>query len=98
MKSILCLMGVLLPLASAGQPADSPKTERVSFEPGGLIRIDGSDGTLNVEGWDRPEVEVTVAGRDQPLVERRSRSELAITASKQRGDSVNYEIRVPRVS
>jgi hypothetical protein len=35
-------------------------TERVEFPAGGTIRIDGSYGDLNVEGWDRPEVEVTV--------------------------------------
>jgi hypothetical protein len=36
------------------------KTERVDFAPGGTIHIKGSHGDLNVEGWDRPEVEVTV--------------------------------------
>jgi hypothetical protein len=31
----------------------------MNFAPGGLIRINHSYGTLNVEGWDRPEVEIT---------------------------------------
>lgn len=35
-------------------------TERVNFLPGGTIRFDHSYGYLTVEGWDEPEVEVTV--------------------------------------
>ncbi len=35
-------------------------TERTNFAPGGLIRLDNSYGDVTVEGWDRPEVEVTV--------------------------------------
>ncbi len=41
-------------------PPEKTATERVEFPAGGTIRIDGSYGDLNVEGWDRPEVEVTV--------------------------------------
>ena len=36
------------------------KTERFDFPPGGLIRLEHSYGYLTVEGWDEPEVEVTV--------------------------------------
>ena len=35
-------------------------TERLNFAPGGTIRVSGSWGCLSVEGWDRPEIEVTV--------------------------------------
>lgn len=35
-------------------------TDHLNFAPGGIIRINGSWGCLSVEGWDRPEVEVTV--------------------------------------
>lgn len=41
-------------------PPEKTTTEHMDFAPGGTIRINGSDGDLNVEGWDRPEVEVTV--------------------------------------
>jgi len=41
-------------------PPEKTITEHVDFAPGGTIRINGSCGDLNVEGWDRPEVEVTV--------------------------------------
>jgi hypothetical protein len=35
-------------------------TERVSFGSGGIIRLNDSYGYVSVEGWDRPEVEITV--------------------------------------
>ena len=57
------LLGVILPASGAGgikQPSRTTTTDRVNFAPGGAIRIDGSYGELNVEGWARPEVEVTV--------------------------------------
>jgi len=36
-------------------------TDHVEFAAGGTIRLSGSMGQLDVEGWDRPEVEITVA-------------------------------------
>jgi len=67
-------MGAALPLlpadASAVQPPkeffEAATTERFTFAPGGAIRIVNSYGYLTVEGWDEPEVEITVtktAGR-----------------------------------
>ncbi|MDP8989823.1 MAG: DUF4097 domain-containing protein, partial [Acidobacteriota bacterium] len=50
----LSLLGMVPP------PPQTTATERVNFAPGGTIRIDGSYGDLNVDAWDRPEVEVTV--------------------------------------
>jgi hypothetical protein len=35
-------------------------TEVIPFAPGGVIRILNSFGEVKVEGWDRPEVEITV--------------------------------------
>jgi len=58
--------------ASAGQPAGQPgtrpaseprpvtTTQHIDFASGGTIHIEGSYGILRVEGWDRPEVTVTV--------------------------------------
>ncbi len=49
---------------SAAQPSTQPRqvtnTQHIDFAPGGAIHIDGSYGILRVEGWDRPEVAVTV--------------------------------------
>lgn len=35
-------------------------TEHLDFAPGGTIHVNGSQGGLNIEGWDRAEVEITV--------------------------------------
>jgi hypothetical protein len=64
----LSVLGTALPLLDAdGLDAKGPKqsfevtsTERVNFLPGGTIRLVNSYGYLTVEGWDEPEVEVTV--------------------------------------
>jgi hypothetical protein len=64
----LSVVATNLPLSGAdGPPEKGPKksfeqtsTERVKFAPGGTIRLDNSYGYLTVEGWDEPEVEVTV--------------------------------------
>lgn len=59
----LTLLGIALPASGESaikQPPEKTTTERMDFAPGGMIRIEGSYGELNVDGWDRPEVEVTV--------------------------------------
>jgi hypothetical protein len=59
---------VLFGLSVLGTAQEGPKqsfevtqTERVNFLPGGAIQLDNSYGYLTVEGWDEPEVEITVA-------------------------------------
>ena len=61
----LGLLGTTLPLSGAEQRVEGTKTERISFAHGGIIRVNGSYGTLNVEGWDRPEVEITLVKSTQ---------------------------------
>jgi hypothetical protein len=51
---------------TVGKPAEVITTDRVDFAPGGTIRIDGSYGVLNIEGWDKPEVEITFT-KSRPL-------------------------------
>src|ERR1039457_7346948 len=55
-------LAVCLPLAAKVPKPAMPivTTERVEFAPGGTIQVDGSAGELNIEGWDRAEVEITV--------------------------------------
>lgn len=36
------------------------KTEQVQLMPGAMIRLDDSYGELTIEGWNRPELEITV--------------------------------------
>jgi len=49
-----------LPEKGPKQSFEETKTERVKFQSGGVIRIDNSYGYLTVEGWDEPEVEITI--------------------------------------
>jgi hypothetical protein len=64
----LCVLGAALPSPGAdGLTENRPKesvevitTERVNFLPGGTIRMDHSYGYLSVDGWDEPQVEVTI--------------------------------------
>ena len=44
----------------ARQSFEATSTERVNFLPGGTISLNNSYGYLTVEGWDEPEVEITV--------------------------------------
>ncbi len=45
---------------AAKQSFEASSTEHVSFSPGGTIHLDNFYGYLTVEGWDEPEVEITV--------------------------------------
>jgi hypothetical protein len=64
----LSVMGAIFSLRGADRPKETgpkqsfeeTKTERMNFLPGGIIRIDNSYGYLTVEGWDEPEIEITV--------------------------------------
>jgi hypothetical protein len=59
MGMFLSGLGLLGAQAVRQQPQLST-TDHADFAPGGTIRMDGSYGCLSVEGWDKPEVEVTV--------------------------------------
>lgn len=71
LAAILCglsAMGAAAALFGADRPEEKgakqsfevTTTERVPFLPGGTVRVEHSYGYLTVEGWDEPEVEVTV--------------------------------------
>jgi len=55
---LLCAAGA--ELEGSKQTFEMIQTERVLFAPAGVIRVEGSYGYLTVEGWDEPEVEITV--------------------------------------
>jgi hypothetical protein len=59
---VLSVVAIALPLFGADtlKRAQVTNTERVDFASGGTIRVDGSYGSLSVEGWDQPEVEIIV--------------------------------------
>lgn len=64
----LSLLATAAPLVCADRAVEpGPKqsfegtsTQRLPFAPGGTIRLNDSYGYLAVEGWDEPEVEITV--------------------------------------
>jgi hypothetical protein len=59
----LSVIATVLPLlAEEGFPQSFKvtSTERVKFPPNGTIRISSSYGYLSVDGWDEPQVEVTI--------------------------------------
>ena len=57
---VILPFGLLYGESAIKPPPEKTTTEHVDFAAGGLIRINGSYGDLNVAGWDRPEIEVTV--------------------------------------
>jgi hypothetical protein len=64
-RCVLMFAGCGVPLASFGEEYVKPqpevtRIEHVDFPSGGVIRLDGAYGDLFVEGWDQPEVEITV--------------------------------------
>jgi hypothetical protein len=85
---VLAVVMTTLPLiAEDKRPVQAASTERLSFPPGGVIHINGSYGYLVVEGWDQPEVEISVTKSqgesDGVRVEtnRNSGTELTITTT-----------------
>jgi hypothetical protein len=66
----LCVLTAGLALPAENGAKDQvrvTKTERLDFQSGGTIRINNAHADLNVEGWDRPEVEITVNKSTQGL-------------------------------
>jgi hypothetical protein len=51
-------------------------TEHVNFAPGGTIRLDNSYGHLTVEGWDSPEVAITVTKSTNGFYEPNQKAEV----------------------
>jgi hypothetical protein len=51
---------VLLAEKAIERPEQTSRTERVDFAPGGTIRFNDSFGDLYIEGWDQPQVEMTL--------------------------------------
>jgi hypothetical protein len=65
----LALCGEAQAQTVAKQRAEVTTTERVEFGSRGTIQIVDSFGEVNVEGWDKPEVEMTVTKKTQKQYE-----------------------------
>src|ERR1700692_2041458 len=75
--SALC---ITLPLSGedgAKQSVQVTNTQWVNFAPGGTIRVNDSFDYLNVEGWDQPEVEITVIKSTERRYESPEREQAA---------------------
>jgi hypothetical protein len=64
---------LLLADEDARQKVQVTTTEHLNFAPGGTLRLQHSIGELTVEGWERPEVEVTVTKSTQDAYDQRER-------------------------
>ena len=97
--------------AVADEPQAKPeasKTQRLDFPAGGTLRLEKSIGTLTIEGWERPDMEITTTAPDKVHISTGSRGQEVIvrTDSPRRriprnpliGGSnftVEYNIKVP---
>jgi hypothetical protein len=93
------VFAICLPLAAKPPKQAMPvvTTEQVEFAPGGAIQVSGSVGELNIEGWDRPEVEITVTlstyRTDTPHERDRAKRELdAIKVTAERKSATELVI------
>jgi hypothetical protein len=61
MRLLTMLFGVscLLAAAEPKEKVQVEHTERADFPSGGLLRLENSVGEVTVEGWERPDVEIT---------------------------------------
>jgi hypothetical protein len=90
MATLFLSLGVLtaaLPLLAEEEFPHSfevTTTERMKFAPGGTIRLNGSYGYLSVDGWDEPQVEITVIKSTDRFFEPRQQEE-----AKQRLDLIH---------
>jgi hypothetical protein len=91
------LLAILSVMCASG--ADASKTERFDFPGGRVLRLVNSTGQVTIEGWSRPEMEITTSASTEGhvTVERRA-DELVVTTAfpKHRRVDVTYQIRVPQ--
>ena len=80
-RALSLAFGLALVVVAAPKQAVTVLTaQHVNFAPGGAIRITGSTGQLNIEGWDRPEVQIqvtrTLYREDTPAERERVKKQL----------------------
>jgi hypothetical protein len=89
MRYWLLIGGILTGLpAVADEPQPKPeasKTQRLDFPSGGTLRLEKSIGTLTIEGWDRPDMEITTTAPKS----------VAISAER-RGNEVVVDTKYPK--
>jgi hypothetical protein len=70
---LIALLGMSCQLSVGDEPRQRVQvvqTERSDFPSGGLLRFKNSIGELTVEGWDKPDVEITTIKSTKALYPR----------------------------
>src|SRR5579864_7762798 len=98
------VLGLALRMSAADPPAQAVQvttTERVEFAPGGTIRLNDSYGSLTLEGWDRPEVEITVTklmphdSKGQPDEAKKRLDEIRVGTERKSGSELVISTSLP---
>src|SRR6202030_2743147 len=77
------------------------RTERFNVPAAGTIRLENSFGEVDIDGWDRPEVEVTVVrssehfANDKDRAEAQRRLDRVQISAKQDGNDVIVSTKYP---
>jgi hypothetical protein len=114
MRAIFALLTAGLAVVPAGLQAKSntealpreramfSSTQTLSFDPRGVIRLEQSFGDVEIQGWDRPEVEITtIRSTDKRdtvpewLEAKKELDSIAVTALKQGEDELTITTDFP---
>jgi hypothetical protein len=94
LASALVLVLPLLADDRSKEALSSTHTERFNVSAAGAIRLENSFGEVDIDGWDRPEIEVTVVRSTERLydakmrIERQRRLDSVQITSRQDGNDV----------
>jgi hypothetical protein len=99
---LLILPGGVQASTREREKASISSTQTLSFDPEGVIQLEQSFGDVQIEGWDRPEVEITTIRSTQRkyteserIEARRELENIAITAVKQGEDRLKITTQFP---
>src|SRR2546421_8522665 len=88
--------------AGSREKASISSTQTLSFDPEGVIQLEQSFGEVQIEGWDRNEVEITTIRSSQKsyteserVAAERELENIAITAVKQGEDRLKITTQFP---
>jgi hypothetical protein len=105
LHSLLALFCTAMLMATQAAAAENWFTESYDFQPGQTLSLDlTSGGSITIEGWDQPGIEVTYGDKYNSLNDyttdfRNDAKGLSISASLAKGinqSSLNFKIKAPR--
>jgi hypothetical protein len=98
----LCVSGGLLAAEAPPKKIQISKTEHLDFPPGGVLTMTNSIGTLTVEGWDQPQVEITTVKTSRLAIPDKKREKASaeldkvLVKAERKGDEVVIATDFPR--